>query len=144
MSAGGLRVLSGREASIFACVTDTVVAPVAPLPPVARTDAVTAFDASLAAAPALHRVALRGLLLGLELAPLALGFGHRLRRLDPARRARAFARLDGGRAAPVLKALRGLAHLSYYGDLGVMRGLGYDPEAVVARGRAVRAAEGRW
>ena len=42
-----LRALSGREASIFACVTDTVVAPADGLPPVRDTDAVRFFDERL-------------------------------------------------------------------------------------------------
>ena len=74
-----------------------------------RTDAVAAFEAQLAAAPRLNRVAIRALLLA-----HAAGLG-----LGPAR-----------------EPLRALAHVSYYGDLGVMRTLGYDPEAVVRRARA--------
>lgn len=38
--------------------------------------------------------------------------------------------------------LRVAAHC-YYGDPGVMRSLGYDADAVVARASALRAAEGR-
>jgi hypothetical protein len=130
--------VTGRELSIFACVTDVVVAPVAPLPPVCETDAAPAFARSLAAGPRLNALALRAALLLLELAPLALGFGARLRRLTPADRERALVRLDHGMLAPLLKAVRSLAHLHYYGDLGVMRLLGYDPEAVVARAAEVR------
>ncbi|MDX6672980.1 MAG: hypothetical protein QOH11_398, partial [Solirubrobacteraceae bacterium] len=40
MSAGGLRP---REASMFACIAETVVAPGGGLPPLRRTDAVAAF-----------------------------------------------------------------------------------------------------
>jgi hypothetical protein len=130
--------VTGRELSIFACVTDVVVAPVAPLPPVHETDAAPAFARSLAAGPRLNALALRAALLLLELAPLALGFGARLRRLTPADRERALVRLDHGMLAPLLKAVRSLAHLHYYGDLGVMRLLGYDPEAVVARAAEIR------
>jgi hypothetical protein len=130
--------VTGRELSIFACLTDVFVAPVAPLPPVRETDAAPAFARTLAAGPALNAIALRAALLALELAPLALGFGTRLRKLAPADRERALARLDHGPLAPLLKAVRSLAHLHYYGDLGVMRRLGYDPEAVVARAAEVR------
>jgi hypothetical protein len=130
--------MTGRELSIFACVTDVVVAPVAPLPAVRDTDAASAFARSLEAAPALNALGLRAVLLALELAPLALGFGARLRRLAPAERERALERLDRGLLAPLVKAMRSLVHLHYYGDLGVMRLLGYDPEAVVARAAAVR------
>jgi hypothetical protein len=140
-----LHAISGREASIFACVTDAVVAPVPPLPQVAETDAAFAFDAQLAGSPALNRLGLRLALHALELAPLAVGARHRMRRLAPAARTAALGRLDRNPLlAPLLKIMRSLAHLSYYGDLGVMRLLGYDPEAVVARGRALRAAETRW
>jgi hypothetical protein len=130
--------MTGRELSIFACLTDAVVAPVAPLPAVRDTDAAPAFARSLQAAPTLNAIGLRAALLLVELAPLALGFGTRLRRLTPRERGRALARLDAGPLAPLVKALRSLAHLHYYGDLRVMRMLGYDPEAVVARAAEVR------
>lgn len=140
-----LRAIAPREASIFACLCDAVVAPQPPLPAVRATDAVRAFDAGLVAAPRLNRLALRAGLLALEVAPLALGFGARLRRLTPARRAAALARLDRcAPVAPLLKALRAMAHLSYYGDLRVLNELGHDPEAIVARAAALRGLEGRW
>ena len=130
--------MTGRELSIFACLTDVVVAPIAPLPQVRETDAAHAFARSLEAGPALNAIALRATLLLIELAPLALGFGGRLRRLEPADRERALAMLDRGPLAPLLQAVRSLAHLHYYGDLGVMALLGYDPDAVVARAAEVR------
>ena len=43
-----LSVLTPREASIFACVCDTVVAPAPVLPPVRDTDAVGFLDRWLA------------------------------------------------------------------------------------------------
>ena len=49
--AADVTVLSPREASIFACVADTLLAPAPPLPPIGQTDAVRAFDAWLARAP---------------------------------------------------------------------------------------------
>jgi hypothetical protein len=137
-------VLTRREAAIFGRLTDAVVAPRPPLPEVAQTDAVPAFDAYLRASPALNRTALRAALLALEAGPRALGFGSSMQGLDPARRTDYLARLDRGPLGPVAKALRGLAALCYYGDTDVMRQLGYDADAVVARGRALRAAEGRW
>jgi hypothetical protein len=140
-----LEAIGRREASIFACLCDAVVAPRPPLPPVRATDAAAAFDAGLAHAPRLNRCVLRAALLALELAPLALGFGARLRRLAPPQRAAALARLDRCvPVAPLLKALRGMAHLSYYGDLRVLNELGYDPEAIVARAAALRELERRW
>ena len=130
-----MNTISGREASIFACFADVVVAPQAPLPAVADTDLAAAFDTALAAGPALNRAGLRLALYALEVAPLALGFGARLRRLPPERRIAVMARLERGALAGIVKALRGIAQLSYYGDSGVMRTLGYDAAAVVARAR---------
>jgi hypothetical protein len=127
--------LSAREASIFACLTDTLLAPAPPLPPVHETDAVASFDAWLLRAPRANRVALRGLLLALEIAPWLLGARMRWRRLSPARRLALLQRLErigGGRA--VLDALRAAAAVSYYGDAHVAALLGYVP----ARGRAAR------
>ena len=98
-----------RERAIVARYLDEAVAPAPPLPPVERTDAVAAFAAQLAAAPRLNRMGIRALLVA-HAAGLALG--------------------------PAGEPLRALAHISYYGDLGVMRALGYDPEAVVRRARA--------
>lgn len=140
-----LRAISPREASIFACLTDTVVAPAGDLPPVRDTDAVAFLDDWLTRSPALNRAGLRALLHGIELAPLALGFGARLRRLPAERRAQFAARVSGTRSLHgAAKLLFGAAHLAYYGDDAVMRLLGYDADANVARGRALRAAEGRW
>jgi hypothetical protein len=141
-----LEVLSPREASIFACVCDTVVAPEPLLPPVRATDAVESFDRLLAASPALNRIGLRALIHAAELAPLAVGGRTRLRRLDGAARADALARLESARPAAareLVKLVKGLACLSYYGDDGVMGRLGYDADERIARGRALRAAEGR-
>ena len=138
-------VIPPREASMFACLTDTFVAPVPPLPPVAETDATEAFDAQLAVSPPLNRLGLRAGLYALELAPLAVGAGHRLRRLSAPARAAAFERMDRNPLLnPLLKVMRSVAHLSYYGDLRVMALLGYDPARIVARGRELRAREGRW
>lgn len=139
-----LRILTPREASAFACICDTVVAPVPPLPPVAQTDAVLAFDRTLQASPPLNRAGLRAMVVALEVAPV-LTTGRRLRRLAPGQRAAALERLEATPAgAGLVKAIRGIAHLAYYGDARVMRTLGYDPDAVVARAAAVRAAEARW
>jgi hypothetical protein len=141
VSAGSLHP---REASMFACFADTVVAPAGPLPPLRGTDAVAAFGACLAAAPAPNRALLRALLYAVEVAPLLLGYGARLRRLRPGARTEVLERLESGPAGAALRPLTALARLSYYGDAGVSRALGYDPDAVVARGRALREAEVRW
>jgi hypothetical protein len=141
MSGAGLHP---REASMFACVADTVVAPAGALPPVHRTDAVAAFGAQLAASPRPNRALLRALLYAVEVAPVVLGYGARLRRLRPEARIAALERLEAGPAGLALRPLTALAKLTYYGDDGVARTLGYDADAVVARGRALREAEVRW
>jgi hypothetical protein len=135
-----LTVLSPREGSIFACICDTVVAPGDALPAVAQTDAAFAFDRLLAASPALNRLGLRALFAALELSPRIVGVeGGRLRRLDPRQRAEVLERLEATAAgAGIVKAARGIAHFSYYGDDGVMRALGYDPDAVIERAAEAR------
>jgi hypothetical protein len=140
-----LCVLSPREASIFACVCDTVVAPEPLLPPVRETDAVESFDRLLAASPRLNRALLRVLLYAAELAPTAVRM-KRLRRLATDERGRALARLEAARsphAVELLKLMKGLACLSYYGDDAVMRRLGFDPGERIRRGRELRTREGR-
>jgi len=140
-----LRALTPREASIFACVTDTIVAPVPALPGVSRTDAVAAFDRWVSMAPRLNRLGLRALLYAAEVAPRLLGSPARLRALSEPQRAAALDRAHraGTVAGALTKLLEGLAFLSYYGDDGVMGRLGYDADANVARGRALRAREQR-
>lgn len=140
-----LRVLTPREASIFACVCDTIVAPEPALPAVRDTDAVAAFDRLLAAAPRINRVALRALLYVAELGPRALG-RRRLRRLAPRERGEVLDALDHAKAPPLrqLTALvKSVAYLSYYGDDAVARRLGYDADAVIVRAAELRALEGR-
>jgi hypothetical protein len=141
-----LGALTPREASIFACLCDTVVAPEPELPPVSHTSAVAFFDRWLAAAPRLNRAALRGLLYVAELAPRGLGLPARLRRLDAGERARALAAAEASRsrqARRLVKLLEGIACLSYYGDARVMLRLGYDADANVRRARELRRREGR-
>src|SRR5436190_13754318 len=89
-----LTVLTPREASIFACVTDAVVAPEPLLPSVRETSAVEFFDWWLGKSPRRNALAIRALLYVIELSPLA-GPGHaRLRRLDPKARRDHLARLQ--------------------------------------------------
>jgi hypothetical protein len=141
-----MKALSPREASIFACITDAVVAPEPLLPPVRETDAVAFFDDWMGRAPRLNRVGMRALLYVLELSPLAIGFGKRLRRLDRDARARW---VDAIQAAPraelrlIAKLVKGAAQLSYWGDDALMLRVGYDADANVRRGRELRAREGR-
>jgi hypothetical protein len=139
-------VLTPREASIFACVCDAVVAPEPVLPPVRETDAVAFFDDWMARSPALNRIGMRALLYGLELSPYALRLGARLRRLDRGARTRWLEAIEHAPSAQVklvLKLVKGAAQLSYYGDDRVLLRCGYDADANVRRGRELRLAEGR-
>lgn len=141
-----LRALTPREASIFACLTDAFVAPEPVLPAVRYTDAVEFFDSWMARSPALNRIGMRALLYALELAPLATDARTRLRRLDRAGRARwlhAIERTPNAPVRAVVKLLKGAAQFAYYGDDRVLGICGYDAAANVARGRALRVAEGR-
>ena len=141
-----LRCLTPREASIFACLVDTVVAPEPFLPPVAQTDCALFFDRWMAASPALNARGMRALLLALELMPFALGYGARFRRMRVDERARFLASIERNHNAQVrqlVKVMKGAAFLAYYGDDAVMRQIGYDAEANLQRARALRELEGR-
>ena len=136
--------MTKREADVFACFADTVVAPGGKLPPLARTDAVTYLDALLEASPRANRAGIRFALHALEVGPRLLGFGQRMRQLSPERRLAYLDRLSASPAGFALQGMEVMAKLAYYGDDGVMRTLGYDSDAVVARAREVRLAEARW
>jgi hypothetical protein len=138
--------VNGRVASIFACFTDTVVTPEAPLAPVDRTDAAEFFGIWLSFASKANAAGLRAAVIALELGPVALGYRRRMRQLDRATRGRYLQQLEKHKTPQIrqlTKALKGIAYLCYYGDDGVMKTLGYDADANVARGRALRTAEGR-
>jgi hypothetical protein len=138
--------ISSREASIFACLIDAVVAPAPPLPPVRETDAAAFLDLWLARSPAPQRTGLRVLLHLVEVGPLLAGFRARLRRLAPAERLAYVRRIEHAPLPPLRqlsKLVNGMATLAYYGDDEVMRLLGYDAAANVARGRALRERDGR-
>jgi hypothetical protein len=135
--ANGLAALTSREAAIVASLADTVAAPEPPLPPVHETDAVAAFDRWLTHAPRLNRLALRAVL---------YPAGARLRERGRGERVDALRRLDRSPVPGVrqaMEALRAAVSSCYFGDIAVMRMLGYDPEAVVARGRRLRREERR-
>ena len=136
--------MTAREANIFACLVDTVVAPGGALPPLARTDAMQFLDGYLGVSPPLNRIGVRVLLHALEVAPRLLGYGARLRGLSVERRLAFLDAVGRTPAGPALQGVEVMAKMAYYGDDGVMRSLGYDPDAVVARAREVRVAEGRW
>ena len=138
--------MTRREIAIFTAFADTVVAPEPDLPPVDQTDATRALESWLDQAPKLNALALRAAIRALDVAPLALGFRRRLRHLDNAQRARYLDILEHSSQAAVrqaTKALKGIAFLTYYGDDHIMRTLGYDAHANVARAQRLRAAEGR-
>jgi hypothetical protein len=136
--------MTAREANVFACLVDTIVAPGGALPPLARTDAMQFLDGYLDASPPLNRIGVRVLLHALEVAPRLLGYGARLRGLPVERRLAFLDAVGRTPAGPAVQGVEVMAKMAYYGDDGVMRSLGYDPDAVVARAREVRVAEGRW
>jgi hypothetical protein len=138
--------LSPREASIFACLVDTVAAPEPLLPPVARTDCAFFFDRWMADSPPVNARGMRALLLALEVMPRALGYRRRFRQLRVDERARVIETIERSsnrQLRQLTKVLKGAAFLAYYGDDAVMRRVGYDAAANVERGRALRAREGR-
>ena len=142
-----MKALTPREASIFACFTDAVVAPEPLLPPVRDTDAVEFFDDWMARAPRLNRTGMRALLYVLELSPLATGGPRRrLRRLDREGRARWLTAVEHAPRPElrlIFKLMKGAAQLSYWGDDELMQRVGYDADANVRRGRELRMLEGR-
>jgi hypothetical protein len=89
--------VTARERRTFTRLVERVCAPAPPLPPVADTDAVAAFEAWMAQAPAINRVLARAALLTL------------------------------GDRVIALEALRAAAAFSYYGDHDVAAVLGYAP-----------------
>jgi hypothetical protein len=140
------KALRPREAAVFASLTDAYCRPEPAFPPVAATDAVAFIDAFSARSRALNRIGFRGILWAVELAPLVRGYGATFTALAAERRAEFVRSLDRSRW-PLLnigfRLLKTLAVMSYYGDAGVLRASGYDPEANIARARALRRAEGR-
>jgi hypothetical protein len=119
--------VTSREQAALAALIDAVAAPRPPLPPVARTDAVEAFQRWLAFAPRINRAALRTALAGLAIA--------RFPRRDRAARLALLRRIL---PRPAAEALRAAAAVSYYGDAGVLAALGHDPAARVQEARAAR------
>ena len=134
--------MTHREQAIFAAFTDTVVAPAPVLPPVDQTDAADFCRQWLDRAPKLNAVALRTALHALDVAPL-IRHRRRFHTLPQQHRADYLKRLERGKLRQATKALKGIAFLCYYGDDGLMKQLGYDPDANVERGRRLRVAEGR-
>lgn len=141
-----LRTVSPREASMFACITDAMLRPEPDLPPVSETTAVYFFDSYLSCGPKLNAVGFRAVLWCCELAPFITGYGKRFRRLDAYERARFLQGWSESRVPQLrasFKLIKSIGGLSYYNDGGVLKRCGYDPDANVARGRALREKEGR-
>jgi hypothetical protein len=149
MSAAGPTALSAlrpREAAVFTALVEAYCRPEPLLPPVAATDALVFMDGLAARSRWLNRAVFKVTLRAIDLAPVLGRDRKRFTRLDPDRRARFVNGLDRSRIQllPILsKLLKTLTLMSYYGDLSVLHAAGYDPEANVERGRALRRAEGR-
>jgi hypothetical protein len=143
---GGLEAISGREASIYACLVDAYCDPGDRLPPVSETGAVAFLDQWVARSPRLNATALRSLLYACELAPLAAGYGHRFRRLDREHRlefVQGMERSPLGALRAAAKLMKVATSLGYYGDDEVLRRIGYEPDALLERSRSLRAEQGR-
>ncbi|MBA3300956.1 MAG: hypothetical protein H0T15_03730 [Thermoleophilaceae bacterium] len=141
-----LTTITPREASIFACMTDALVEPAGGLPAVRDTDAAAFFDRWMARAPRLNRAGLRGILLALELGPRLTGRRGRMRRLPREERAHYLSDLERAGPAqlrPAAKLVKSICFLAYYGDDAVMKRVGYDADANVARARFLRQRDGR-
>src|SRR5690242_3130900 len=133
-----LKVLSAREAQIFAGLADTYCAPGGAFPPVDQTDAVEFIDELAARAPRRNRIGFHVLLAFADVFPVARGYRKRFRKLDRDRRAEFLHGLDKSKFAALAlpgKLLKVLTMMAYYGSDGALNAAGYDPDAKVARSR---------
>ena len=127
-------------------LTDAYCAPVPRLPPVDRSDAATFVDGLAAASPAVNRIGFRVILRLVDLAPIVRGHGRRFTRLSRQQRDDFLHGLDRSRwflLRVTARLLKTITLMSYYGDSGVLRAVGYDPDANLARGRRLRGGEER-
>jgi hypothetical protein len=138
--------LRPRERAIFASLADTYCRPEPVFPPVRETSAVGFVDDLVARSSRLNRIGFRLILRVVELAPLVRGYRATFTKLAAEPRANFILGLEGSRLT-ILKILarllRLVAMMSYYGVDRVLRRAGFDPDAIVARGRALREQEGR-
>jgi hypothetical protein len=144
--AGRRKALSRREARIFASLTEVFCAPAPPLPAVGETDAVAFVDYLVARAPRRNRIGFKLILRLFDVAPLLRGYGASFTRLSLSRRTAFVRDLDHSRWMLLrvgARLMKTIALMSYWGDAGVLRASGYDPDAIIARGRALRREEGR-
>lgn len=141
-----MKRLRPREAAVFAALTDAYCAPAPVLPPVGRSDAVPFVDELAGASPPVNRIGFRLILRLVDLAPYVRGYRARFRALARSQRDEFLRGLDRSRWFILRTAgrlLKTIALMSYYGDANVLRQLGYDPEANLARARELRAKEDR-
>jgi hypothetical protein len=142
----GLKVLSEREGQIFEALTDTYCAPDGSFPLVSGTDAVLFIDDLTARSSWRNQIGFHLLLAFADLLPIVRGYHKRFRKLEREQRAGFLHGLDKSRWTALAlpgKLLKTLTMMSYYGDIEALRAAGYDPEANVARARALRAREAR-
>jgi hypothetical protein len=138
--------LKPREAAVFAALTDAYCGPVPPFPSVAESDAIEFVGELVGASPRINRLGFRVILRLVDLAPLMRGYRARFRTLGSPQRDEFLRGLDKSRwflLRVTGRLLKTITLMSYYGDAGVLRLGGYDPDANVARGRGLRAREGR-
>jgi hypothetical protein len=136
--------LKPREAAIFAALTDAYCAPFSR--PVGETDAVAFADELTLVSPQVNRIGFRVILRLVDFAPFLRGYRNRFCRLAREQRNQFLHGLDTSRWFILRTAgrlLKTITLMSYYGDAGVLRALGYDPDANLARGRAARGQGGR-
>jgi hypothetical protein len=141
-----MKALNRREAEIFAALAETYCGPEPAFPPVSSTDSVAFIDRLAAESPRLNRFGFRAILRLVELAPLARGYRARFTALEPARRTEFVRRMDRSRWLFLRigsRLLKTLTLMSYYGDARVLYAVGYDPDANIARARALRKEQGR-
>jgi hypothetical protein len=141
-----LKALKPREAQIFAGLTDSYCGPEPALPPVGQTSAVEFVDALVARSGRVNRIGFRAILRIVDFVPLIRGYRTRFTKLTPRRRTEFVRGLEASRWAIVRvlgRLLKTIAVMSYYGDEHVLHSSGFDPQAIVARGQAIRREEGR-
>ena len=141
-----LKALKPREAAIFTALADAYCSPGPVLPPIGQTSAVAFIDELVARSSRVNRIGFRLILWLIDLAPLLRGRRARFTSLPAARRTEFVQGLDGSRWTILRilgRLLKTVTVMSYYGDETVQRATGFDPDGIVARGRALRKEEGR-
>jgi hypothetical protein len=139
--------LKPREAAIFASLADAYCRPSQPLPEIDRSDAARFASELVSLSPRVNRLGFRLMLRLVDLAPLVMRrYRRRFNKLARRQRDEFLHGLDKSRwflLRIASRLLKTITVVSYYGDPQVLRELGYDPAANLARARALRASEGR-